>query len=87
MSINALRTALFLAMLSIAAFGATEVVNSDLATLTKTAPDKVVVGEEYAVELTIRANANVGDVTVTDQVPEGARLVIPSRKPKWLAIP
>ncbi|HAR65472.1 MAG TPA: hypothetical protein DCR55_04585 [Lentisphaeria bacterium] len=75
MSINALRTALFLAMLSIAAFGATEVVNSDLATLTKTAPDKVVVGEEYAVELTIRANANVGDVTVTDQVPEGARLV------------
>lgn len=75
MQLRAITLTLLAALLSVTAFAATQVVESDLATLSKTAPDKVVVGEEYPVELTIRANASVGDVTVTDRVPDGAKLI------------
>ena len=48
---------------------------TDLVEITKAAPRQVVIGEPYEVTIRLNALRNVGQIVVTDLVPEGAELL------------
>jgi uncharacterized repeat protein (TIGR01451 family) len=56
------------------ATASTERITTDLVNLTKSAPDRVGVGETYEVTLNLTAVRDVGGVVISDRVPEGAEL-------------
>lgn len=52
----------------------TSSVTTDLVSLTKSAPDMVAIGETFEVIYRVEARQGVGNVVVTDAVPEGAKV-------------
>lgn len=57
-------------------------IDTTLLNLTKTMPEKAAIGEEFAVTLLLRAKTCIGDVVVTDMMPEGLELVSADPQPQ-----